>query len=106
MKIKITRFSQNRNRVLYDGPFIEYDYPEILGFFKIVANSKGYGGGVKLRFGYLNTEREKIEINCELNLAETIKMHSDLVNGISALIAESQTDIKAEVQSGPKTNPS
>jgi len=97
VKIKVTRISQMGNRVLYDGPAIEHDYP-ITDFFKIVANSRGDGEGVNLRFGYINTEREKIEVKCVLTPDETIKMYTDLVGWLSSIIEERKMEIKAEVK--------
>lgn len=97
MKIQVKRLSQFGNRVLYDGPAIEHDYP-ISDFFKIVANSRGDGEGVNLRFGYINTEREKIEIKCVLSRDETVKMYTDLVSWLTSIIDESKMDIKVEVK--------
>lgn len=89
MKVKVTRLSQIENRILYDGPAIEHGYP-ISDFFKVVANSRDEGEGVDLRFGFINTEREKLQIHLTLSRAETIEMYRSLVSWLDSIIKEGE----------------
>lgn len=95
MKVKVTRISQIENRVLYDGPAIKHDYP-ISDFFELVAQSRSEGEGVIFRFGFINTEREKIQIECTLSYAETVDAHKSLVGWLKSIIDEFEGTLKSE----------